>query len=58
VAFCAKRLAAAMARTVWALERHGEPGFLEIDLVGHEGGDPASEFAYSLCATDMASGWT
>src|SRR5450830_51434 len=115
---CGKRLAAAMARTVAALERHGEleltdearaqlltmsaatidrllaakrrrlrlkglshtkpgsllksqipvrtfaewdqgkPGFVEIDLVGHEGGDSRGEFAYSLCVTDVASGWT
>jgi hypothetical protein len=115
---CGKRLAAAMARTLAALERHGElqlsdaqraqllamsaatidrllarerrrlrlrgraltkpgtllrsqipvrtfaewdqaqPGFVEIDLVGHEGGDPRGEFAYSLCVTDVASGWT
>ena len=115
---CSKRLAAAMATTVDALERHGElrlsesqraqllamsaatidrrlaarrrrlrlkgsahtkpssllrsqipvrtfaewdearPGFLEIDLVAHEGGDPRGEFAYSLCVTDVASGWT
>ncbi len=37
---------------------HTEAGFLEIDLVSHEGGDPRGEFAYSLCATDVASGWT
>jgi hypothetical protein len=115
---CGKRLAAAMAPTIEALERHGEldlraeqhelllsaspatldrllapercklrlrgrpltkpgtllrsqipvrtfaewdhscAGFLEIDLVGHEGGDPRGEFAYSLCCTDVASGWT
>jgi len=115
---CGKRLAAAMAATVAALERHGElklsgevraqllamsaatidrllaakrrrlrlkgmshtkpgsllksqipvrtfaewdqakPGFIEIDLVGHEGGEARGEFAYSLCATDVASGWT
>lgn len=115
---CGKRLAAVMAPTIAALERHGElaltaeqrellvaaspatldrllsperrrlrlkgrsltkpgtllknqipvrtfaewdqakVGFLEIDLVGHEGGDPRGEFAYSLCATDVASGWT
>jgi len=115
---CGKRLAAVMARTVDALERHGElaltdaaraqllamsaatidrllagrrrrlrltgmthtkpgsllksqipvrtfaewdqerPGFVEIDLVGHEGGDARGEFAYSLCVTDVASGWT
>lgn len=34
------------------------PGFVEIDLVGHEGGDARGEFAYSLCVTDVASGWT
>ena len=37
---------------------HGKAGFLEIDLVSHEGGDPRGEFAYSLCCTDGASGWT
>jgi len=37
---------------------HSRAGFLEIDLVGHEGGDPRGEFAYTLCATDVASGWT
>lgn len=37
---------------------HTRAGFLEVDLVGHEGGDPRGEFAYSLCATDVASGWT
>jgi len=35
-----------------------QPGFVEIDLVGHEGGDARGEFAYSLCVTDVASGWT
>jgi len=34
------------------------PGFVEIDLVGHEGGGARGEYAYSLCATDVASGWT
>lgn len=42
----------------WAEWDHGRAGFLEIDLVGHEGGDPRGEFAYSLCCTDVASGWT
>lgn len=37
---------------------HTRVGFLEIDLVGHEGGDSRGEFAYSLCCTDIASGWT
>ncbi len=33
------------------------PGFLEIDLVGHEGGDNNGEFYYSLDAVDVATGW-
>jgi len=37
---------------------HAKADFLEIDLVSHGGGDPRGEFAYSLCATDVASGWT
>lgn len=34
------------------------PGFVEIDLVGHEGGDPAGQFAHTLTVTDIATGWT
>ncbi len=34
------------------------PGFLEIDLVSHEGGDPRGDFAYTLDATDICTGWT
>jgi len=33
----------------------GRPGFVEIDLVGHEGGDARGELAYSLCVTDVAA---
>ncbi len=36
----------------------GSPGFLEIDLVGHEGGDPRGEFIQSLNAVDICTGWT
>jgi hypothetical protein len=35
-----------------------KPGFLEIDLVGHEGGDPRGEFIQSLNAVDISTGWT
>jgi hypothetical protein len=31
---------------------------VEIDLVGHEGGDANGEFAWSLTVTDIATGWT
>jgi transposase InsO family protein len=34
------------------------PGFVQIDLVGHEGGDNNGAFYYSLDATDVATGWT
>ena len=34
------------------------PGFVEIDLVGHEGGDAVGEHAYTLTVTDIATGWT
>jgi Integrase core domain len=34
------------------------PGFLQIDLVGHEGGDNNGAFFYTLDATDVATGWT
>ena len=115
---CGKRLAAVMAETVQALERHGElhltpsqqeqlrsmsastidrllaperrrlrvrgrhgtkpgsilkskitirtfaewddarPGFCEVDLVAHDGGDPTGEFCQSLDLTCVATGWT
>jgi hypothetical protein len=34
------------------------PGFCEIDLVGHEGGNPAGEFCQTLDLTCVFSGWT
>lgn len=34
------------------------PGFLEIDLVGHEGGVLKGDFCCTLDMTDVASGWT
>ncbi len=42
----------------WAEWNDAEPGFIEIDLVGHEGGDNNGAFHYSLNATDIATGWT
>jgi hypothetical protein len=35
-----------------------QPGFVEIDLVSHEGGVALGEYCYTLDATDVASGWT
>lgn len=42
----------------WADWDDAQPGFVEIDLVGHEGGNPAGEFAHTLTVTDIATGWT
>jgi hypothetical protein len=42
----------------WADWNDTTPGFVEIDLVGHEGGNPAGEFAHTLTVTDIATGWT
>ncbi|NMM24549.1 MAG: integrase, partial [Phycicoccus sp.] len=42
----------------WADWNEKAPGFVEIDLVGHEGGDPRGEFAQTLTVTDVFTGWT
>ena len=42
----------------WADWDENIPGFIEIDLVGHEGGNSSGEFCYTLSATDIATGWT
>lgn len=34
------------------------PGFVEIDLVGHDGGNSSGEYLYTLNVTDVYSGWT
>jgi hypothetical protein len=36
----------------------GSPGFVEIDLVGHDGGATAGEYIQTLDVTDLYSGWT
>ena len=35
-----------------------KPGFVELDLVGHEGGIGQGEFCFTLNLTDVDSGWT
>ena len=42
----------------WADWDENIPGFIEIDLVGHEGGNASGEFCFTLTATDIATGWT
>ena len=34
------------------------PGFVEVDLVGHDGGILKGDFLYSLDVTDVHTGWT
>ena len=34
------------------------PGFCEVDLVAHDGGNPAGEFCQTLDLTCVATGWT
>jgi hypothetical protein len=48
----------AIAIRTWAQWDDAVPGFVEIDLVGHEGGNALGEHAYTLTVTDIATGWT
>ena len=42
----------------WSEWNEDVPGFCEIDLVGHEGGNAFGEFCFTLTMTDVATGWT
>ncbi len=42
----------------WAQWDDAVPGFVEIDQVGHEGGNSSGEFCFTLTVTDIATGWT
>ncbi|WP_210435159.1 DDE-type integrase/transposase/recombinase [Saccharopolyspora sp. ASAGF58] len=42
----------------WADWNENTPGFVEIDLVGHEGGNPSGDFCHTLTVTDIATNWT
>lgn len=42
----------------WSQWDEDQPGFVEIDLVGHEGGNSRGEFCQTLTVTDIATGWT
>ena len=41
----------------WAEWDDTTPGFIEIDLVGHDGGDNNGAFHFTLNATDVATRW-
>lgn len=51
-------LKASIPMKTWHEWNDTEPGFIQIDLVGHEGGDNNGAFFFSLDATDIATGWT
>jgi hypothetical protein len=42
----------------WADWNDAQPGFVEIDLVSHDGGNSIGPFAFTLTVTDIATGWT
>jgi len=42
----------------WADWDDAKPGFVEIDLVAHDGGNAAGQYAFTLTVTDIATGWT
>jgi len=42
----------------WAQWDDAVPGFVEINLVGHAGGNAIGDHAYTLTVTDIATGWT
>jgi Integrase core domain len=42
----------------WADWDDTQPGFVEIDLVSHDGGNTAGQYAFTLTVTDIATGWT
>jgi len=42
----------------WSEWNEDTPGFVEVDLVGHEGGISFGEFCFTLTMTDVATGWT
>lgn len=35
-----------------------KPGYVEVDLVGHDGGDSSGDFCQTLDVTDVCTGWT
>jgi Integrase core domain len=47
-----------IAMRTWADHDENTPGFVEIDLVAHEGGNSGGRFCFTLTVTDIATGWT
>jgi len=42
----------------WAEWNDAVPGFVEIDLVAHDGGNASGEYCFTLTVTDISTGWT
>ena len=47
-----------IAMRTWADHDEDTPGFVEVDLVAHEGGNANGRFCFTLTVTDIATGWT
>ena len=47
-----------IAMRTWADHDEDTPGYVEVDLVAHEGGNPSGRFCFTLTVTDIATGWT
>jgi hypothetical protein len=47
-----------IAVRTWADWDDAVPGFVEIDLVSHDGGRAVGEHGWTLTVTDIATGWT
>ena len=47
-----------IAMRTWADHDEDTPGFVEVDLVGHEGGNSRGRFCFTLTVVDIATGWT
>lgn len=47
-----------IAVRTWAEWDENSPGYMEIDLVGHEGGNARGDFAQTLDMIDVFSGWS
>ncbi|BCW93429.1 MAG: hypothetical protein KatS3mg007_1323 [Thermoanaerobaculum sp.] len=42
----------------WAVAERGQPGHLQMDLVGRDAGQARGDFLWTLTLTDPATGWT
>lgn len=47
-----------IAMRTWADHDEDTPGYVEVDLVAHEGGNARGRFCFTLTVTDIATGWT